>query len=176
MKHLLIAALQRVIISKLSPLSEKDIEEIKDIFDTLYGWEEFWRYEESSEEVIKKDFIEWANEEAKKFEAFSDPFPIYRAICIPNIDDIDIKNLGAHWSYDKSTKCVASPRFKDSSTFFLQMDIPKNKVLWFESIARQIGEPEENEINPERGQYEVKVFNETWDLIDTIKGYVKPAL
>ena len=51
----------------------------------------------------------------------------------------------------------------------------KNKVSWFQTIARLIDDgdaEEELEVNPQSGTYKAEVYDEDWNLVDNITGKV----
>ena len=93
------------------------------------------------------------------------------------MEEINTKDLGPHWTYDKDEAyCYDAGKRgnPDGEEFFLEIKIPKNKVLWHETIARQLSHAE-SEVNPKAGHYQVKVYDENWEYLSDLKGKVIPA-
>ena len=150
----LLAALRTVIANyKKGALTEADLATIKKILwfgsaEGIFGSGSDKFTDEEKEKQWAKRVVGILQREKQRFDSFPDPFPIYRAICVPSTDDIDTKDLGASWTYEAdSADCFGYPRLR-GDPFYLETMIPKNKVLWLESLARQIWDEDENEINP----------------------------
>jgi len=176
MRSTVITALYKIIAG--SKLTDYDIEYITEIFHDLYGgFEEYYDYDlkHVSPEEIRKEFAESAEKYNQKLHGFSDPFPVYRAVCVSSVEDIK-PDFGAHWTYDKkSADCINVGDRKGLKTFYLEIALPKNKVSWFQTIARLIDDgdaEEELEVNPQSGTYKAEVYDEDWNLVDNITGKV----
>lgn len=176
MRSTVITALYKIIAG--SKLTDADIEDISYIFHNLYdSFEQYYDYDLKTEspEEIRKQFAKAAEVYNQKLHGFPDPLPVYRAVCVSSVEDIK-PDLGAHWTYDKkSADCIAVDDRKGLKTFYLEIALPKNKILWHQTIARLIddgGAENEQEINPQSGTYKAKVCDEDWNLVDNITGKV----
>ena len=155
-------------------LTTEDLDKVRDIFDHEYGFDDFYRHDNRSPQEIWQEFTTSCQQLQKEFQSLTDPVSMYRAIAVPQIKDINLNAVGRHWTFDKkAARCINKSKFTGQvSTYYLQMNVPKDKVLWLESIARNISDPEEQEIVPREGEYTIDVYDSEWEPLTQVQGVV----
>jgi len=74
------------------------------------------------------------------FNKLSDPVELYRSICVPEYKDIDMNDLGIHWSL-KIVNCGGDGYDKGEwgdAQFTLKAKVPKKNINWFATILHNL--------------------------------------
>jgi len=142
MKKFLITALKRVVADSIIPTSQEFEEWLKSKPYPEY------EYNTNIESIgvydgevgkLNKDGLQEFEDLVAKFNKLSDPVELYRSICVPEFKDIDMNNIGIHWSL-KIVNCWGEGNSGDEgdNQFILKAKIHKNKIDWYATILHNL--------------------------------------
>jgi hypothetical protein len=93
--------------------------------------------------------VEDAEDLIAKFGGLGNPVQIFRVLHVDKKEDIDLENLGEHWTIDaKQAVWLASHTLALAKPWFLiHATIPAKQVDWATTLRQQFNHPDEMEIN-----------------------------
>ena len=116
---------------------------------------------DDTDEAIEKAFADDVEKEYKdwqhKYDRLKFPLTLYRAVCVPKLEDIKLDKLGTDWSDDiESADCYHRHHAKDNSSIFVvkalvkRTDIDWSATVW-NNLNTSFGDKEQ-EINLIKGK------------------------
>lgn len=138
MKHLLIAALKQVIGNTI-PTYEEWLEGI----EKNPGHESIIRstkkdIKNKNPAYSKEKFNEWFDE----YQSMEFPFTVYRGLCLVDLADLDLNNVGIHWTRDlEKAGCIIPPEgMEDDDEYILTADVDENMIDWVSTFANNLSQ------------------------------------
>lgn len=103
---------------------------------------------------------EQIDELIKMFEGFTGEIKIYRTLGVRDLEEIDIEDIGHHWSYSDDASIEFASHTGNKSTALVEATINAQYVDWEETVVHNYLIEEEHEIFiPYENFDKVKIIN-----------------
>lgn len=114
------------------------------------------------EDYAKEDLMDLVSELNK----LPNPIKLYRVVHLDKGMELNVKNLGSHYSYSKKTLINShytrgwlSNMGSDGKTVLITCDVDKSKINVFDTISNNILYPNEKEITLKNKGYGIKIVS-----------------